>query len=170
MADMMRNFGNSAVQSEHPGFYCWDLIDNRIIGDGIIADLFGFEHGRLRSGVSVEEILARIVPGDRERVAKAIHTAILTGELYKERYHVTPVHGRVIEVIALGRCLHDEDGQPTSWAGTVRYALADEGGDLKALCRQALAAAEEQGHRSVVDQLRTAIKVLERWGSPDRLS
>lgn len=162
MADMMRSFGNSAIQSDQPGFYWWDLIENRIIGDGVISDLFGFEPGRLRSGVSIEEILAMIVPVDRERVARAIHVAILTGDVYEECYRVAHNDGRQIVIIASGRCLRDEDDQPFSWAGTVRRAQDDR--DLTSLCRQALTVAERQGNRFVVDQLRTVVKVVERWG------
>ena len=162
MADMMRSFGGATVHPKQPGFYCWDLIENRIVGDGIIAELFGFETSKLRSGVTVEEILARIFPGDRERVAKAIHTAILTGEVYEERYRVAHDDGRQIDIIASGRCLCDEDDQPFSWAGTVRRAQHDR--DLTWFCRQALTVAERQGNRSVVDQLRTVVKVVERWG------
>ena len=162
MADMMSSSGSSTVHPKQPGFYCWDLIENRIVGDGIIAELFGFEPSKLRSGVTVEEILARIVSGDRERVAKAIHTAILTGEVYEERYRVAHNDGRQIDINASGRCLRDEDDQPFSWAGTVCRAQDDR--DLTSLCRQALTVAERQGNRPVVDQLRTVVKVVERWG------
>jgi len=51
------------------GFYNWTVVDNCLTGDAIFASLYGFTLDEVVRGVTTEDVMARIIPGDRERVA-----------------------------------------------------------------------------------------------------
>ncbi|MBD8651009.1 hypothetical protein IFT66_07960 [Rhizobium sp. CFBP 13726] len=70
------------------GFYNWNVVDNCLTGDAIFASLYGFTLDEVVRGVTIEDVMARIIPGDRERVAFEVNTGILSGEAGSTCYTV----------------------------------------------------------------------------------
>lgn len=100
------------------GFFSWNVADNCLTGDANFAGLYGFTLEQVVSGVTVQDVMARIVPGDRERMAFEVHSGILSGESGSTTY--TVFDGvRLRTIVAIGRCLHDADGVPSYYTGTI---------------------------------------------------
>ena len=100
------------------GFFNWEVSSNRLTGDENLAALFGVTVDQVISGLPVEEIMARIVPRDRERVTLEVHSGILSGEARLISYTIFDSF-RLKEVMSIGRCLRDRDGKPSFYTGTV---------------------------------------------------
>lgn len=100
------------------GFFNWEVTSNCLTGDANFAAVYGFTLEQVVSGVKVEDVMARIVPGDRERVAFEVHSGILSGEAGSTFYTVFDGY-RLKKVMSIGRCLHDPTGLPSFYTGTV---------------------------------------------------
>jgi hypothetical protein len=103
------------------GLFTWILSDNRLIGDDVFAGLYGFTRVQLVRGVTIEDVIARIVEEDRERVARETHAAILSGRFHSTTFRVV-MKGQVRNIVSYGRCLRDEDDVPHIFTGAVHYA------------------------------------------------
>ncbi|TWF41826.1 PAS domain-containing protein [Neorhizobium alkalisoli] len=101
------------------GMYAFDVCANKLIGDSAFANIHGLPVDKAANGLSIEFIINRIVDGDRERTAKEVHTAILTGAFIQSQFRVKTESGELKHVGWFGRCLHDADGMPTQFTGGV---------------------------------------------------
>ncbi|CAN7235802.1 PAS domain-containing protein [Neorhizobium sp. LjRoot104] len=146
------------------GFYSWVVPENKVYGDQVIADIFGLSDEELAAGAPIERVIRYINEGDRQRVAKAIHDAIVGGGAYRENYRLTHPDGRRIEVVANGRCLRDADGVPYIYSGTVAIqssAAAVAATDpLERHCRAALGLATKRRQMLAARYLTSALNVL----------
>ncbi|WP_164901824.1 PAS domain-containing protein [Neorhizobium lilium] len=146
------------------GFYSWNVPENRLYGDDVIAHIYCATPAELAAGVPIEKIIQYIDEPDRRRVAKAIHTAIVTGERYDAEYHMTHVDGRILRVAANGCCLRDADGTPSIYTGTSTilplHASADAVDPLEVHCRAALGLATKRRHALAARYLSSALRVL----------
>ncbi|MBP2560634.1 PAS domain S-box-containing protein [Neorhizobium galegae] len=165
----MSDFGSGEedMGSDDPnslGFYSWVVPENKVYGDQVIADIFGLSEEELAAGASIERVIRYISEGDRQRVAKAIHDAIVSGGAYRENYRVTHPDGRRIDVIANGRCLRDAEGVPYIYSGTVTIqpaAAAVAATDpLERHCRAALGLATKRRQMLAARYLTSALNVL----------
>lgn len=100
------------------GLFSWQVPENRLLADEIYAHIYGFPEEKVVQGLQIEEVIARISPGDRERVARSTHSSILTGKLSIVTYRILGA-GEPRIVSAYGRCLRDEDGVPSVFVGGV---------------------------------------------------
>jgi hypothetical protein len=146
------------------GFYSWVVPENKVYGDQVIADIFGVSDQELAAGAPIEKVIRYINEGDRQRVARAIHDAIVTGCAYQENYRVTHPDGRRIDVRANGRCLRDAEGVPYIYTGTVivqSAAAAVAATDpLETHCRAALGLATKRRQMLAARYLTSALNVL----------
>ena len=110
------NFDQDDVS--HMGFFSWVVPENSLTDDEMFAHLYGFTVEQVIRGVTVEEIMARIIPGDRERVAFECHSSILTGAAGLTTFTVFD-GTRYRHIASIGRCLKDIDGVPSFYTGTV---------------------------------------------------
>ncbi|MET0747773.1 MAG: PAS domain-containing protein [Rhizobium sp.] len=115
------------VLADGAGLFSWDMVANRVCGDAEMARLVNVDVDELRAGVPVELIIGRMHVDDRERIAKALHSAIVNGTLYREVYRVALADGEYCYVLCVARCFAYEDGLPTSCAGFVCEAESIEG-------------------------------------------
>ena len=106
------------------GFFSWDLGCDKLYGDDIIGEIFDCSPSEMAEGVCINRIIDQIDPQDRQRIAKAIHTAIVTGDPYQEMYSVVRDKHVPVKVVALGRCLRSPDGVPSIYTGIV-FAYGD---------------------------------------------
>jgi len=144
------------------GFYSWVVPENKVYGDQVIALIFGVSEQELASGAPIEKVIRYIDEGDRQRVAKSIHDAIVTGCAYQENYGVTHPDGRRIDVAANGRCLRDAEGVPHIYSGTVtiQSAAVAANDPLENHCRAALGLATKRRQMLAARYLTSALNVL----------
>ncbi len=157
--DEMRTYSVGSI-----GFYSWNVPENRLYGDDVIAFIFGVSPAELAEGAPIERIIMRIAEEDRPRVAKAIHTAIVTGERYESEYQTIHLSGQTLRISANGCCLRDATGTPSIYTGTVTIMPSQTGaGSLDPLevhCRAALGLATKRRHALAARYLSSALNVL----------
>lgn len=122
----LRN-GMLPVLAEGAGLFSWDMVANRVCGDAETARLMNVNPDEMTAGVSVESIIGGMHVDDRERIAKALHTAIVNGTLYREVYRAGIGNDEYCYVLCVARCFAYEDGLPTSCAGFVCEMDSPEG-------------------------------------------
>jgi len=157
--------GDIGVQNIAPvGFYSWNVPENRVHGDEVIADIFGVSVRELSAGAPIELVIRYVEDGDKQKLAKAMHQAILTGEQFQCDYRITLPTGRKVNVHAIGRCLRDAEGVPSIYSGTctIQPQAANEasGDPLETHCRAALGIATKRRHALAARYLTSALNVL----------
>ncbi|WP_105381999.1 PAS domain-containing protein [Neorhizobium alkalisoli] len=164
MADIGFFDGNAEMDAIcSVGFYSWSVPENRVYGDEVIADIFCVPLDDLVEGAPIELVIRYIDEGDKQRVAKAIHDAIITGLPYQAEYRLTHPDGRKISVTANGRCLRDVEGVPSIYSGTVTLRSSlnpSEGDPLESHCRAALRIATRRRHTLAARYLSSALNVI----------
>jgi hypothetical protein len=97
-------------------------------------------------------------------VAKAIHTAIVTGERYEADYRLAHPCGRTVRIIANGCCLRDVEGTPSIYTGTATILPLQPGNGvidpLEVHCRAALGIATKRRHALAARYLSSALNVI----------
>lgn len=158
---------NSAQHSENSlGFYSWDVQNNKVYGDDVIAYVFGVDPVELTVGLPIEILLRYIDDGDKQRLAKEIHDAILSGFPFQSEYGLTHPGGNKVRVKANGRCLRDAEGVPSIYGGTVNIQMFAPANDvvssdpLESYCRAALGLANNRHHTLAARYLSSALHVL----------
>ncbi|MBA4784457.1 MAG: PAS domain-containing protein [Rhizobiales bacterium] len=147
------------------GIYTFIVPEDRVYGDQVIASVFGLSLEAVTEGVPIAEVIRYVRDGDRQRLAKAMHDAILTGGFYKEEYQVVHPDGRQITVSAIGRCLRDAHGIPSIYSGVVTIVpqpavvgIVED--PLELHCRAALCIAKGRSHALAARYLSSALSVL----------
>jgi hypothetical protein len=146
------------------GFYSWNVPENRAHGDDVIAYIFDTTPAALAAGEPIETLIGRVDEADRRRVAKAIHTAIVTGERYEAQYTIRHANGRVLRISANGCCLRDSHGTPSIYTGTATIMTGEAGttaeDPLEVHCRAALGLATKRRQSLAARYLSSALNVL----------
>lgn len=107
------------IEAEEVGTFIWDVLDDCLKGDDEIAEFFGLPNDAVAKGLGIDEYLNRIVPEDRDRVAAAVHAAIVKGGPYRTQYRVADSHGKIATLTAMGRCFFDDEGTPIQYCGVI---------------------------------------------------
>ena len=139
-----------------------------MFGDAVLASLYEIPDKDFARGVSVEVILARIAPRDRETVAANIHRAIVSGESSAAQYTVICPSGTRRSLFAIGRCFVDGDGVPSYYSGMVTTASNApllQSDSIEGHCQAALAIAKEQGRELTERYLSSALRSLGQPGT-----
>lgn len=146
------------------GFYSWNVQENRLHGDEVIAHIYGIPMHELAEGAPIEMVIRHLHEADKRRVAKAIHTAIVTGERYEAEYRLTHPDGRTLRITANGCCLRDVNGTPSIYTGTATILplQAAHGAidPLEVHCRAALGIATKRRHALAARYLSSALNVI----------
>ena len=150
--------------SDGAGLYTWDLGTDTLYADSAMAELFGLDGALTEHGLPQRRYLDRVFADDRAALAGAIRTAILTGEAFQESYRVHKWDGRIVRVLALGRCFRDVDNHPRFYAGIVFPMPEEQSSDDGLLwqCLSALEMAKRDGRDDVSALLVEAIRKLNR--------
>lgn len=101
------------------GSWDWDVPNNRVYADRRFAEAYSVDPARAAAGCSIEEFLAGIHPGDRDRVGEEIGRAMQGGEDYISDYRLQKPTGEVQWITASGRCYLDAAGQPERFPGLI---------------------------------------------------
>ncbi|TWF56898.1 hypothetical protein [Neorhizobium alkalisoli] len=148
------------------GFFSWNVQENKVYSDKVFAYVYGVDPHMLASGAPIELVLKNIDDGDLQRVAKALHETIITGEPCNQSYGITHPDGRKITVTGQGRCLRDGAGVPSIYTGSV--VAAERGNEigpsdpLESHCLQALNIAKSRRHALAARYLSSALNALGR--------
>jgi PAS domain-containing protein len=146
------------------GFYSWNVQENLVHGDDVVASVFGVSLQDLSSGVPIEDVIRYVNDGDKQRLAKAIHEAIVTGAPFYSHYEITHPDKREVRVAANGRCLRDGHGVPSIYSGTITVQPQDadtsSNDPLEKHCRAALGIAKNRRHALATRYLSSALNVL----------
>lgn len=130
---------------EEPGAFSWDVGTNVLYGDGAVAKLYGLDADAVLRGLPLESYFERIQCEDKSLVAKAIHTAIVTGEPYSASFRIETENMRTVRVVACGRCFRNLLGEPSIFSGIVFPAASINSADT--LLSQMVIA-----HRAAIDE------------------
>lgn len=141
--------------AEAAGVYLWDLVVDKVFADSAAAQAFGFDEDVARRGLPISQYLGRMHPDDLPRVAKAIYDAIVTGSPYQEEYRICLPEGGIVEVLALGTCFSNPQGEPTHYAGMVFPKEMTPGPEttIRQLCMTAYDLARKDGKSDVAEKL-----------------
>ncbi|MCJ8519112.1 hypothetical protein ABID21_002167 [Pseudorhizobium tarimense] len=146
------------------GIYTFVVPEDLVYGDDVIASIFGLPERSLVEGAPIAEVLRYVQNGDRQRLAKAMHEAIVSGSFRSETYRVVHPDGQEYLVCGVGRCLRDRQGLPSMFSGTVTIldeAAPETSGDpLERHCQAALTLAERRKHSLAARYISSALSVL----------
>lgn len=100
------------------GFYTWDIANNCLWGDAVIAMMFGFAQEHIDQGVPLEDYINRLHPDDRSFFVQNVKEAVITGSLFQMSYRL--LHRETeFTVVDIGRCFRYSDGLPLLFTGMV---------------------------------------------------
>lgn len=101
------------------GTWNWDLRKNSFVVDSAFAEAFGLDPALDYEEVTLEQLLTRVHPEDRDGLLQAIDEVIAQGGAYAHQYRVCRADGRYYWIEANGRVDYDEDGTPLSFPGVL---------------------------------------------------
>lgn len=101
------------------GYFMWSITDDRLIMDEMTSQYHGFTADVGSKGVTIDDILERICPEMRDRVAMAIMASLTEGVLFDQRYKVLLPDGSTRTIAARARPIFDEDNHPFLGLGAV---------------------------------------------------
>lgn len=143
------------------GIFTWDIGSNTLYADAVVSGFFDLDADRAMEGLPLQDYLARMHPGDKPRVARAIHAAILSGEPYQQEYRLVRREGDATWVLAIGHCFRNRQGAPSIYAGVI-YDITEQKTSptdgLSDHCHAALHVAERLGNRRLVALLEQAVE------------
>lgn len=153
---------NFAQNMQTVGFYSWNVQENRVHGDEVIGWVFGISVEELAAGAPIDIVIRLVDDGGKQKLARAVHQAIVNGLPYEADYRLTHPDGRRVHVVANGRCLRDAQGVPSIFSGTVTVQPAgeDAADPLEDHCRAALGLANSRRHALAARYISSALRVL----------
>ncbi len=111
-----------ATESAGLGTWEWDVVQDRVYGNAVLARLFGITPEEANGG-PIAAYLRAVHPDDVARVGATIGEAVARGGFYDARYRVTGVDG-LRWVQTTGRVEADEAGQARYFPGVVQDVTA----------------------------------------------
>jgi PAS domain S-box-containing protein len=99
---------SNAVAVSKVAFFDWNVLTNQLNFSPQMEEQLG-----IKRGCSLDEVLDRIHPDDRERVIGLLSNAMFNHSAYRTEYRVKRPNGSVIWVEAHGRISYDDHGNPT---------------------------------------------------------
>ena len=97
-----------AIDAAEIGSFDWDLVTGRLVWDDRLVELFGYD--RATFDETIDAVMARCHPDDRERLADALRAAIETCGEYDAEFRIVLPSGETRWVQGRGRALADDNG------------------------------------------------------------
>jgi PAS domain S-box-containing protein len=101
------------------GTWDWDIATDIVTADDRFASLFGVSPGAAAVGLPIGDFLQGIHPDDRESVSAEIAEGITKPGPVRFEYRLQRPDGEVRWVVASGRVIFDEKGEPQRFPGIV---------------------------------------------------
>lgn len=109
---LLRALGSGAV-----GWWEWDVPNDIVIGSPDLALDFGLDPQVAAEGAPIDVFFAHVHPLDRPDLTASVREAVETGAPFREQYRILHPDGRVIWILARGRCLREDAGGPGFFPG-----------------------------------------------------
>lgn len=103
--------------SEVIGRWDYDVPNDRVCGDALVALVFNIDPVQAEVGVPLRAFLDGIHPDDRERAARTIAQSAEDGLCCTLEYRVCSADGVTRWILDRGRIAHDRSGRPTHGSG-----------------------------------------------------
>lgn len=97
-----------AIDAAELGSFDWDAVADRLIWDDRLLALYGWDRADFPG--TLDALIERLHPHDREGVVATINTALATGDGFDQEHRVQPPRGEVRWVRARGRAVLDDAG------------------------------------------------------------
>jgi PAS domain S-box-containing protein len=101
------------------GTWDWDVIADKLYGDGRYATLHNLSPERAARGVPIAEAMAAVHPDDLARMLGAGRRSLKTTTSFLEDYRLVQADGSVKWVQVRGRVYHDDKGQAVRHRGVM---------------------------------------------------
>jgi PAS domain S-box-containing protein len=101
------------------GTWDWDILADKLYGDGRYATLHNLSPERAARGVPIAEALAAVHPDDLARMLAASRRSLKTTSSFLEDYRLVQADGTVKWVQVRGRVYHDDKGQAVRHRGVM---------------------------------------------------
>ena len=109
----------AAVEAGSVGTWHWDVEQDVLRADGLLAEIFGLSPDDAARGLPLSRFTEAIEPEDRERVMMLIRKAVAQGGEYAADYRVRDTTGKIRWVAARGRVERDAQGQARALPGAL---------------------------------------------------
>lgn len=103
-------------RSDVIGHWTWEIAEDRLYTDAMVALLFGVDPARAEAGLPLDAFLEGVHREDREKTAEIIARSVEAGHSYVQEYQVHSADGATRWVLARGLIKLDAAGRP--WRGT----------------------------------------------------
>ena len=114
------------------GAWNWDVAGELIFTDSRFASTFGVDAHKAEHGLPLQEFIDRIHEEDRARVAAEMVRTIESGGAYAAEYRMLRPGGDVRHVLAQGKLVEAEDGQPARFPGVLFDVTARRQAEMEA--------------------------------------
>jgi PAS domain-containing protein len=101
------------------GRWDWDIPNDRLYADSLVALLFNVDPFLAKDGVPLRYFLDAIHPEDREATARTIAMSVETGRSYVQEYRVLSADRATRYVLARGLITLDHAGRPIRGSGVL---------------------------------------------------
>lgn len=123
-------------RSDVIGHWTWDIPEDRLYTDPVVALLFGVDPALAEAGVPLDAFLDGVHWEDREKTAETIARSVEAGHSYVQEYRVHSADGATRWVLARGLVQLDEAGRPArGWGFLIDITRNRPGDDLPAVSR-----------------------------------
>lgn len=108
-----------ALGSGSVGWWEWEIKDDLVYGSADLARDFALDPAVARNGAPIAVFFANVHPLDRTYLIAAVDEAVETGQPFREEYRILHPGGKVVWILARGRCFRDAQGKPDRFPGIV---------------------------------------------------
>ncbi|AFY66498.1 response regulator [Geitlerinema sp. PCC 7407] len=105
-----------ATMAANLGMWFWDLATGEIVFTPRGLDLFGVQG---QTSMTYPEFVAKLHPGDRDRIQGVVAEVLRSRQEYNEEYRVLEPDGQIRWIAARGRGLYNAEGQAVQMMGVV---------------------------------------------------
>ncbi|MDN4036430.1 PAS domain S-box protein [Massilia sp. YIM B02443] len=144
---------NATLSAGEVGTWIWDIRQDRIRGDGNLADLFGVAPEAVAEA-TLAVYLGAVHPDHLNEVLRQIRHSVDTGEPYFATYRIRHPEEGYRWVSARGRVERDEEGNPALLAGVILNITEQK------QAQEALEQAEER-YRTLITSMDEAFSIVQ---------
>jgi PAS domain S-box-containing protein len=101
------------------GTWSWNLETNTVVGDKIMAKLFGLSESDAATGIPPSKFTAAVHPDDRPRIRDEVAKLTKKGSAFKSEYRTLREDGTYRWVLARGRIKRDKKGKAILFPGVL---------------------------------------------------
>ena len=114
---------NLAISAANMGVWDWDFVNNNLIWDDKVTELYGRDKDSITYGV--EEWIKSVHPDDVENARAEVRNALKELKDYKSEYRILLPDNSIRFIKSFGRILRDAQGNPLRMTG-VAYDITEQ--------------------------------------------